>query len=60
VRLDVVPFSIRKRSVGQGFLIPARVANYHPKSLFHTVSLEAVWKIVRRLQDWAWWVTHNV
>jgi hypothetical protein len=30
--------SVSERSVGKGFLIHARVANYCPTSLFHTVS----------------------
>jgi hypothetical protein len=31
--------SASERSVGYLFLIPARVANHHPRTTFHTVSL---------------------
>ncbi len=37
MRLDVFPL-ISERSVGYGFLMRARVANYYPTSPFHTVS----------------------
>jgi hypothetical protein len=41
VRLDVVPLGIREICWIRGFLMHARVQNYHPRTTFHTVSLSS-------------------